>query len=363
MLDLENIKLGCDLLAITGHDTQLKKIAQSGGGEWAGPCPWCGGRDRFRVQPYANPGRWLCRNCTAGKWQDVIAYIGRRDNLDASKKSDLIEICKRATGGNLQTMDHSQEKPVYPAYAPPEEPWQLAAAEVIAQCQDALWQPKYHQALDYLRGRGLTDQTIQRFKLGYCATGDRLTYRREISGMRVWRGIVIPLEVQGTIWAIKIRLLPGVPCRCIQCGAVLPTPGACTKCGKNNKYNGVKGNKTAAIYNADSLAGSDMALMCEGEFDCMIAHQELNDVIPCITMGSSANRPDMATWAKYLLPLGLMLAAYDTDDAGEAGANALASLSKRIKRIALPAGIKDINEYHQAGGNLWDWISPYLPKV
>lgn len=360
MLDLEKVKLDCDLLAIAGHDTQLRKIAQSGGGEWSGPCPFCGGRDRFRVQPNTNPGRWLCRHCTDGKWQDVIAYIARRDNLDSSSQSGLIEICKRA-GGMVPRVGHVQEKPDIPAYSPPDEKWQRAAAEVIAECQATLWKPKYHHALDYLRGRGLTDQTIKRFKLGYCATGDRLTFGREMAGLWIHRGIVIPCEVQGTIWYIKTRLMPGIPCKC-SCGAVMDSPGDCHTCGINNKYRGVKGNRPAAIYNADSLAGADMALICEGEFDCMIAHQELNDVIPCLTMGSSTNRPDLATWGVYLLPLARILAVYDTDDAGAAGAKALADLSNRVIRITLPAGIKDINEYHQAGGNLWDWINPYMPE-
>ena len=64
-----------------------------------GPCPVCGGRDRFRVQPGA--GRWLCRQCTGGKWRDVIAYIAQRDNLDAGHAAGLAEICKRITGGDL----------------------------------------------------------------------------------------------------------------------------------------------------------------------------------------------------------------------------------------------------------------------
>ena len=62
MLDLDSIKSKADLLAICGHDTQLKRVAATGGGEYAGASPFCGGVDRFRVNPYANPGRWLCRN-------------------------------------------------------------------------------------------------------------------------------------------------------------------------------------------------------------------------------------------------------------------------------------------------------------
>ena len=80
MIDLETLKANTDLLALAGHDTSLKKIATTGGGEYAGPCPFCSGTDRFRVQPESR--RWLCRNCTGGKWQDAIAYVQKRDGCD-----------------------------------------------------------------------------------------------------------------------------------------------------------------------------------------------------------------------------------------------------------------------------------------
>jgi hypothetical protein len=38
-----------DLLRENGHD--LKKAANTNGGEYSGACPWCGGDDRFRVWP------------------------------------------------------------------------------------------------------------------------------------------------------------------------------------------------------------------------------------------------------------------------------------------------------------------------
>ena len=40
-----------DMLALVGRDTQLRRVATTHGGEWAGPCPFCGGRDRFQAKP------------------------------------------------------------------------------------------------------------------------------------------------------------------------------------------------------------------------------------------------------------------------------------------------------------------------
>ncbi len=75
MIDTTALKSQVDLLALAGRHTALQRVAASGGGEWAGPCPFCGGQDRFHVQPQAEGGgRWLCRGCTGGKWQDALEF-------------------------------------------------------------------------------------------------------------------------------------------------------------------------------------------------------------------------------------------------------------------------------------------------
>ena len=268
MLDLDSVKNQADLLTICGHDTQLKKVATTGGGEYAGACPFCGGVDRFRVNPYANPGRWLCRNCTGGKWQDVIAYIARRDNLDPKKYQDLQEICKRAAGGTLPATSAPRSAYIRPAYESPGDQWQAAAQAIVERCQAQLWGTEGARALNYLKARGLSEETIKRFNLGY-STG------QNIAGAWVARGAVIPCIVKGVVWYLKIRL-----------------PAA----EGGQKYTLVKGSKPAAIFNGDFLYGNDIVIFCEGEFDCMIAHQELKDVVAAATLGSSTNTPDLATW-------------------------------------------------------------------
>ena len=86
LIDIVALKERVDLLALAGKMTSLRRVASSGGGEWAGPCPFCGGQDRFRVQPHR--AIWLCRHCTDGKWQDVIEY-GKRLWPGASLQGNL----------------------------------------------------------------------------------------------------------------------------------------------------------------------------------------------------------------------------------------------------------------------------------
>ena len=49
MIVTSSLRADVDLLSLAGRDTKLSKrpIAVTGGGEYAGPCPLCGGRDRF----------------------------------------------------------------------------------------------------------------------------------------------------------------------------------------------------------------------------------------------------------------------------------------------------------------------------
>ena len=65
MIDVDLLKANTDLLALAERDTQLRRVAGSEGGEWAGACPFCGGRDRFR------------NACRAGR-----AYVGRQNPFD-----------------------------------------------------------------------------------------------------------------------------------------------------------------------------------------------------------------------------------------------------------------------------------------
>src|SRR5919202_2476669 len=79
-IDTGAIKQRTDLLGLIGADTRLKKVAMTAGGEYAGPCPFCGGHDRFRVQPAR--GRWWCRGCSDGRrWQDAIGYVRQREGV------------------------------------------------------------------------------------------------------------------------------------------------------------------------------------------------------------------------------------------------------------------------------------------
>ena len=78
-----------DLLGRVGRDVtaELKRMSSTNGGEYASPCPWCGGRDRFRVWPNADPvPRFWCRQCERNG--DAITYVMERDGLTYREIAD-----------------------------------------------------------------------------------------------------------------------------------------------------------------------------------------------------------------------------------------------------------------------------------
>jgi hypothetical protein len=74
-VDTEALNARINLQLLAEQDTTLKRKSAT---EFAGPCPFCGGTDRFAVKPSENI--WLCRHCTDGKWTDAIDYAMRRGN-------------------------------------------------------------------------------------------------------------------------------------------------------------------------------------------------------------------------------------------------------------------------------------------
>ena len=56
------------------------RVSSSKGGIYRGPCPWCGGVDRFHVFPaQGDAGTLWCRQC--GKTGDAITYLRERRGM------------------------------------------------------------------------------------------------------------------------------------------------------------------------------------------------------------------------------------------------------------------------------------------
>ena len=70
-IDTKRIKEGVNLIDLAGRYTTLRRESAT---EMAGPCPKCGGDDRFHVRP----GWFFCRQCHTkhGDAYEFVQWIG-----------------------------------------------------------------------------------------------------------------------------------------------------------------------------------------------------------------------------------------------------------------------------------------------
>jgi hypothetical protein len=306
------------------------------------PCPKCGGRDRFNFRMGNDGvGRVFCTHC-APNGLDAIAYVRWRDGVDF-KTARAILAGNAAIRPQLNWSD-----PTSAAVRAPNASWQIHGRVFVDACAECLWSPQGASALDYLRKRCLTDDTIRRFKLGYnpkprIAQGQSWGIPgRDIHALA---GITVPREVLGELWAINVRRMnvDGVP-----------YTGA-------DKYICVTGS-VLGLWGADDLKGASAVIAFGGEFDAILARQTVATSVAVVTFGAEGHRPLHQPWGNMLAHVPVLLVCMDNDDAGNAGAVKWADIDN-ARRVRVPEPYKDLTEYAQAGGDVAGMIQSWFGSL
>lgn len=330
-----------DLLALIGRDTVLKRVAGTGGGEYHGACPVCGGDDRFVVQP-AGKG-WMCRQCQTA-WRDAAGYVMWKDGLGFKQAVERLGL-KLDDWKPAKPVSHNHEPlpPVLDSYIALNDPdWQKAAETFSYDCQEALWTSDGARAMDYLLQRGLTKSVIEAAELGYNPAEVHTTWGLT----EVWlpRGITIPWKAQGKYWRVNIRRPVGTP-----------------------KYIGAKGGANG-LYNADAVEPGSYVVMVEGEFDSLMvrAHCDHPAVVAVATGAVSWAR--VFRWVTLLKLAERVFLSFDVDsdkDAVNAITHAVdwwkANLGDKAVRLAPTE--HDITDMWKSGQSISEWLKPHLPAL
>ncbi len=342
MLDLQ------DLRTIIQSDTPLRRVAATCGGEYAGPCPFCGGRDRFRVWPAhsSGTGRWWCRQCSRSG--DSVAYLVERGVLTPAQAGAM----RRE---NVHPLDAvaapEREKPLRLA-EPPLPAWQARALQFVTYAETQLGEDRSYPRQE-LRKWGLNDETIRIWRLGW---NPRDLYdvpgRWGLQGKRIYlpRGLVIPHLVKEQPWGIKIRRYVG------------------WQAASDPKYLQPRRNNIEDDAPHDTLFGVNelrshppILLLTEGEKDCLLAWQMLRDLVNVASV-CGATRGFPARWLDHLLPYTTILVAYDADQAGLAGAARFRGWAAPTHAIQVPVG-DDLVDFVQRGGDLRSWLGFHLHRL
>jgi DNA primase len=330
--EIERIRSEVNLLNIVERDVTLKKVATTRGGEYAGKCPFCGGEDRFRIQPAQ--GLWWCRQCSPDdRWQDVFAYAQKRDRVS------FYEAFISLSSGRLPPMPTSTRSN-FRKVEPQPLAWSEIAERIVRQCVDVLWSgtPASRGALAWLHRRGLEGHTLKEWRIGFNPTSQR------INGLWLDKGITIPYYAAEQIWAVNVRR----------------SDGFLQQYPDEGKYRMVKGSKRV-LFGANRMVGRQDVVVTEGEFDALLAWQCAADSLDVVTMGGAQSMPS-GQWLAYLAWGKRFYVATDNDAAGDKAANNWLELVKsRGSRATVPDG-KDLTEYWQRGGDVSQWLTSLLPS-
>jgi len=335
----------------------LRAMAEEAGAHFnarnSSACPLHGGNNPTAFHIYiGNDGRqrWHCfTNCPEEHNDgDAISF------WMAWKKVDFAtawrELCERY-GGGYAPLQQQQRQPDNRLPAPeplPAAEWMARAQSFALWAQEQLWGAGGAVGLEYLRRRrGLRDETIHAALLG-------------------WNPIVLKdnperwgLSTDGPIWLHAGVTIPhrssrngeevqGMKIRCFNGGRAVE--------GAGKKYRGPRGGRMA-LYGAELWHGWPILLLVEGEFDCLLAWQEIGDLADVATLAGAKSRLDTRD-AMALLEKVAVIAIYDADEAGRQGGAAIAMQWPRAMQVPPPD--HDLTDYWQHGGNLRGWLAGVL---
>jgi DNA primase len=158
MSSIEEIKARLDILDIVSETVQLKRSGKS----YTGMCPFHANTRTPSFVVWPDSGTWKCFGaCNEGG--DIFKFVMKRDGLEFP---EALRVLAEKAGVVLRPPSPLEE-------AQREEHARLRALleEAVAYYRKHLRQPAGAAALEYLRGRGLTDETIALFELGYAPPG------------------------------------------------------------------------------------------------------------------------------------------------------------------------------------------------
>ena len=314
--------------------------------QWRGPCPECGGEDRFCVWPdQGNGGRWWCRGCE--KQGDAIQYLREFRGLAYREACQYLGQEPKSRYGSLRERNPKAKRDNWTpkGIASPVALWQEVAQSFLAMTEKALWGRAGKWFLDWLHRRGLRDETIRAARLGWNSSDRPSLHQpsREEWGLpeeiidgkpggRLWlpKGFVIPLLQGGQVARLRVRRFEEEGPRYV----TIPGSSSCPM-----------------VLGKDSQA----MVVVESELDGLLLHQEAGDLVGVVVLGSVSIRPDRKAF-EILFRAEIILVALDSDDAGAREAwGWWQAHFPRARRWPVPDG-KDPGEAWQKGVDLRSWI-------
>ena len=315
-IDTERINEGVNLIDLAGRYTTLRRESAA---EMAGPCPKCGGDDRFHVKQ----DTFFCRNCypLGNGSHDAIGFMRWLRGLS------FVDACQALSGGALPVAAGEPVTPKKAGRAGGARLSPMDAQRIAKEAAAALPVNEDGPGQAYLTGRGLWPETWEIFGLGYRLAGK--------TGIAPRPAICMPWALSsGRIVAIRYRFV---------------TPHAEERGGKTHitKLVAEGGSRFSGhLFGGCALSGPDNVpalVLCEGEINAMSIWQVTAGALDVLSLGSEGQRLTPAAVTAIRQYKRVIVWA----DRGEVARAALASLPGAVG-FRSPYD-KDANDWLQAG--------------
>lgn len=361
--DLEEVRRRTDLAQIVSAYVTLRRS----GARLVGLCPFHEDTaPSFSIDP--NKQLWHCFGCKAGG--DVFNFVQKIENLDFMEAARWLAKKAGVTLRESRSGAPSQR-----------ELLARVNEEAAAFYEKCLRSPAGRECMEYLQGRGLSSDSVERFRLGYAPAGwDELFTHLRMKGFaardisaaglclprprgpghydRFRNRVMFPIcDAEGRVIGFGGRLMPGAEEQQGPAGA---------------KY--VNSPETALFRKSRALYGLNLArrafqerqraIVVEGYLDCIACHQAgLSEAVA--TMGTALTADQAAVLRRYV---DRVVLAFDSDSAGFAATLrsvplfARAGLSARVVRLA---GGLDPDAYakEKGSGALREAIEAAIPLI
>jgi DNA primase len=339
------VKNKLSVVDVVGESVALKKA----GTTYKGLCPFHGEKTASFV---VTPGRetWHCFGCGLGG--DVFSFVMQRDGATFPEALKTL-----AAKAGVEIDEHTRRDDARRARL------REALEAAIAFYHSVLTGHRLGKpALDYLRGRGFTDETITRHQLGWAPGGwdtmsRKVQQRRNITPEQLAEaGLTTPRQSgRGAYDRFRERII--FPIRDATGGAIglggryLVADGDTRDHGPKylNSPATALFDKSRTLYLIEraksSIRRSGQAVIVEGYTDALMAHQAGFDNVVA-SLGTALTRDHIAAITRYGSRIVL---AYDVDIAGQrAGAFGARELGSLVRELAADGSGVELDEVRVA---------------
>jgi DNA primase len=338
---IERLRESVDMVGLVGSRTDLRRV----GSRWVGLCPFHEERTpSFSVN--AEQGLYHCFGC--GEGGDAISFVRETEQLDFAEAVELL-----AERFNVELKRERED--------PEEEERRRRRGRLLALLERTtafyekyLWESdEARPARDYLAGRGLSEETLREFRVGWSPAGwDRLLAGARRDGFSfdelVAAGLAQPKRSgQGGVDRFRERIMfPLADSR----GRVLGFGARAMSDEQGAKYINTseneiyhKGRQLFGIDKARAVAAkSRRVVVVEGYTDVLALHQAGVGETVAI-MGTALTEHQLSELARAAGAEGVVYLALDADSAGQQAMLRAAKIAEQrdveLRVVQMPDGV------------------------